>query len=279
MTREERVVDDQAARWNGSSGNAWVDEQEVLDGMFAPFERLLVATVRQRGAARVLDVGCGTGSTTLAMASLTDECVGIDISEPMLALARDRASRAGSPARFVRGDAQTHALPADHFDLVVSRFGVMFFADPVAAFANLHRGVRVGGELRVIAWRAAQDNPFMTQAARAAAPLLPPQPPVDPTPPGQFAFGDPARVEAILRGSGWSDVALEPVDLECALPQAALARYLSRLGPLALALGELPEATRSRVLEQMLAAFTPYVHGDEVRYTAACWMVAARRTA
>jgi SAM-dependent methyltransferase len=158
-----RIEDEQEALWNGPAGRAWVDEQEVLDRVLRPFEELLVGAA----AGRVLDVGCGTGSTTVAFARKTGaRCVGVDISEPMLRFARARAEREGVAVEFVRADAQTYAFEPGSFDRILSRFGVMFFGDPVRAFANLRRA---GGELRFVAWRSANENPFMTTAERAAA--------------------------------------------------------------------------------------------------------------
>ena len=279
MEVTSQTGNDQAKHWNGPAGVAWVDTQAVLDALFKPFEAMLVEAASARPGSRVLDVGCGTGSTTLAVArrhGATGRCVGIDISEPMIALARARAEREGSPARFICADAQDHGFEAASFDLFVSRFGVMFFADPVKAFANLRRAASDTAELRLIAWRSAADNPFMTTAERAAAPLLPNLPARRPNAPGQFAFADPQRVDAILRESGWADVEIRPIDVDCTMPEAGLIDYLSRLGPVGLMLREADEATRKQVVETVRAAFEPYVDGDVVRFTAACWMVEAR---
>lgn len=257
---------EQTKLWNGVMGQAWVDAQAVLDRMFEPFEALL----DPGPARRVLDVGCGTGATTLSIARKAEHCTGIDISAPMLALARARADAEGLPAAFIQADAQTHPFAPASFDLIVSRFGVMFFADPVAAFANLRRA---GRELRVIAWRDPAENPFMTTAERATAPLLPELPERDPDGPGQFAFADPDRVRHILTESGWAGIDIAPVDVQCALPAAELLPNLTRFGPLGLVLGDQDEAVRERIVEAVRAAFEPYVDGGEVRYTAACWLI------
>ncbi|QCP52724.1 class I SAM-dependent methyltransferase [Trinickia violacea] len=270
---------DQATHWNGPAGLAWVETQAVLDALFEPFEALLVEAASAKSGGRVLDVGCGTGSTTLAVArrlGAAGRCVGIDISEPMIAMARARAEREGSPARFICADAQDHAFEAAGFDRIVSRFGVMFFADPVRAFANLRRAASDAAELRCIAWRSPSDNPFMTTAERAAAPLLPNLPARRPNAPGQFAFADRQRVDAILHESGWAGIEIRPIDVDCTMPEAGLVDYLNRLGPVGLMLREVDDATRKQVVETIRAAFAPYVHGSEVRFTAACWMVEAR---
>lgn len=268
----------QAALWNGRAGRAWVDGQAMLDRMFRPFESMLADAAAARPAQAVLDVGCGTGATTHAIARRlgpSAQCTGVDISEPMIAAARRRAGP-GARTDFLCGDAQTQAFAPARFDLLVSRFGVMFFDDPFAAFANLRRAARPGAELRLIAWRSADQNPFMTTAERAAAPLLPTLPPRQPDAPGQFAFADRERVEAILRGSGWGDIAIDPIDVGCSLSEAELVRYFSSLGPLGLVLEDADPATRTRLVETVRKAFDPFVQGDEVRYDAACWWITAR---
>ncbi|MFJ8531978.1 class I SAM-dependent methyltransferase [Streptomyces sp. NPDC093591] len=279
MDMERRSQDEQAARWNGPGGHAWVDAQAVLDEVLRPFEDLLVEAVAAERAEHVLDVGCGTGGTTVAVARRlgpAGRCVGVDISEPMITAARARAEREGTAVSFIRADAQDHVFEPADFDLVISRFGVMFFNDPVQAFANLRRAAREGAGLRFIAWRSPAENPFMTTAERAAAPLLPNLPARRPDGPGQFAFADAERVHRILEESGWSGIDIRPVDVTCTLPERELVGYFTRLGPVGQVLPEVDEQTRARVVETVRAAFEPFVHGSEVRFTAACWTVGAR---
>jgi SAM-dependent methyltransferase len=269
---------EQEQLWNGSSGQAWVESQELLDQVFFPFETLLVEAAAARSPRRLLDVGCGTGSTTLAIARRLGtgaRCGGLDISEPMLALARARAQREGSRAEFIRADAQTYAFEPATVDMIVSRFGVMFFDDPVAAFANLRRAATADVALRLIAWRGAAENPFMTTAERAAAALLPELPPRNPDGPGQFAFADAKRVHAILEASGWTGADVRPIDVECAFPAAQLDTYLTRLGPVGRVLQEADEPTRARIMQTIRPAFDPYLRGADVRFVAACWMLSA----
>ena len=274
---------EQAALWNGRAGRAWVDAQESLDRLFTPFEHLLVNEVRAAHGRRVLDVGCGTGATTLAIArafGTEGGCTGADISEPMIAVARARAGREGAPASFVCGDAQRHPFEPASFDMVVSRFGVMFFDSPVQAFSNLLNAARGGAKLRAIAWRSAAENPFMTAAERAAAPLLPNLPARKPGAPGQFAFADRDRIASILEESGWAGIDIRPIDVECTLPESDLMGYITRLGPVGLVLqDETDERRRAQVVAAVRAAFEPYVRGSEVRFTAACWMIGAEAPA
>ncbi|WUR13121.1 class I SAM-dependent methyltransferase [[Empedobacter] haloabium] len=266
----------QAAFWNSDAGHAWVDNQAMLDHMFQPFEALLADAVR-RGE-HVLDVGCGTGATTLAAArraGAASHATGIDISAPMIATARIRAAQAGLAASFVCADAQHYPFEAAGFDAIVSRFGVMFFADPVAAFANLRRATRAAGRLHLYAWRGADENPFMTAAERAAAPLVT-LPPRLPGQPGQFAFADAAFVRATLQAAGWHDIGIDAVDVPCAFPAAGLDAYVGRMGPLGRVLPTLDAARRQAVLAGVRRAFDPFVQGETVRYTAACWRITAR---
>lgn len=265
--------------WNGVAGHGWVEAQDLLDRMFAPFETLLADAAMAGSTRRLLDVGCGTGATTLAAArrlGMSADCVGIDISEPMIAAARTRAEREASSARFIRANAQDHGFEPASFDMILSRFGVMFFEDSIEAFANLRRAASDNAELRVIVWRSPEENPFMTAAERAAAPLLPAMPARDPEAPGQFAFADRDRVHGILARSGWTAIDIEPIDIGCTLPERDLLAYLTRVGPLGRILPTLDDGLRARVVEAARAAFDPYLRDGVARYDAACWMVGAR---
>ena len=270
--------EEQIALWNDTAGRAWVELQETLDRVLEPFEDLLVEAVAARKPRRVLDIGCGTGSTTLAVARQIapyGTAVGVDISEPMIALAKQRAERESLPPRILCADAQTHAFETASFDMIVSRFGVMFFDDSVRAFANLRRAAAPKADLHVIAWRSPADNPFMTTAERAAAPFLPQMPARRADEPGQFAFADRGHVSSILEKSGWAEIDIEPFEVICSLREPELEAYFTRLGPLGRVLPQLDEKSRSRIIDTVRAAFEPYVHGDDVRFTAACWTIGA----
>jgi SAM-dependent methyltransferase len=271
---------EQAALWNGVAGRGWVEAQAFLDQLFMPFEQMLVAAAAEKPRDGVLDVGCGTGATTLAVArqlGIKGRCSGVDISEPMIDVARSRAARESLPANFICADAQRHAFAPASVDLVMSRFGVMFFEDPVEAFGNLRRATRDGGELKLIVWRGPEDNPFMTLAERTAAPLLPGLSRREPGAPGQFGLADPQRVRGILESSGWHAVDIVPVDVPCSFPESELTMYLTRLGPLGRALPEVAEPLRTQVVDAVRAEFeASYVQDGEVWFGASCWMISAR---
>lgn len=258
--------------WSGADG--WVRLQATLDGMFAAVEDLLVDQV-DPSATAVLDVGCGTGATTLAIARRLEpgaRCVGVDISEQMIALARRRA--VGAAVEFVVADAGRHRFAPGTADVIASRFGVMFFDQPEHAFANLRAAARRGGTLRAVVWRGPEENPFMTAAEQAVDGVLT-LPPRSTDGPGQFAFADRGRVLDVLAASGWSDADVMPVDVACAFPAADLDAYVGTMGPVGRALTEHDEATRARVVEHVRPAFDRFRQGDDVRFTAACWLVTA----
>jgi SAM-dependent methyltransferase len=265
--------------WGSAAGNAWVQVQDLTDSVYEPVERLLTEEVAGGSGKRVLDVGCGTGVTTVAIASRLGpdaECTGIDVSQPMVEAARQRADSSGLDVRFELADAQTHDFPEGAFDLVASRWGVMFFSDPVAAFANLRRAAS-GGQLRAVTWRSHVENPFMTAAEEAAAPLLADfEPRRADDAPGQFGLADEAATRDILESAGWQDVELQPVDVPCSFPESELVRYFTGLGPLARHLDGLPSAEIPENLEETVRrAFAPYVDGGRVSFNAACWMIKA----
>jgi len=272
------AVTHEATLWNGPSGQAWVDTKRFLDPMFQPLEDLLLEKATMESASRVLDVGCGAGSTTLAFARRLNPsaCTGIDISEPLIHAARACAVRDGALVNFICADAQTYAFEPSHFDLIVSRFGIMFFSDLSYAFTNLRRAATHGGQLRLIVWRAPEENPFMTTAERAAAPLLPKLTLPVAGARGQFALADPDRIYRVLDQSGWTDIDVRPADVACTLPENELVTFFTLLGPLGRIFPGMDEETRATVIATVRAAFDPYVYGADVRYDAACWIVSAR---
>jgi SAM-dependent methyltransferase len=270
----------QAALWNETSGPTWVEMQATLDRMLAPVAERLVAEAFPGEGGRVVDIGCGAGATTLAMArrlGAGGRCLGVDISGPLVAAATARARTDGlGNAAFVEADAQTYAFEPGAFDAAISRFGVMFFDHPEAAFRNIRRAVKPDGTLTFVAWRSPAENPFMATAAVAARPFLPAMPTPDPTAPGQYAFADAARVRRILEAAGWRQAAAAPLDLPGEVSEADLMSYVTRLGPAGAALRGADADTRAEVAAALAAAYRPFIRDGAARFTSACWLVTAR---
>lgn len=280
MSVTEAPNQDQAALWNEASGRTWVELQAVLDRMLQPFADHLIAEAFPGEGRWVLDIGCGAGATTLEMARRVGPkglCLGVDISAPLVAAAKSRADAEGlESAGFVEADAQGYRFDPGAFDAVISRFGVMFFDDPEAAFANIRRGLRKDGALTFIAWRSPRENPLVVAVGQAAGPLLPALPPPDPNAPGQFAFADAAKVRRVLDTSGWRDVDVQPLDLGSEVPEADLMAYVTKLGPAGAALRTADAALRARVTEALADAIRPFIDNGVARFTSACWLVKAR---
>ncbi|QCB54345.1 class I SAM-dependent methyltransferase [Sphingopyxis sp. PAMC25046] len=279
MTDVKIAPIDQPALWNGPAGETWVAKQEMLDALFAPVADYLADAVGEASPHRLLDIGCGTGATVLAAAQrlgVGGDVLGVDISARMIARARKRAAAERLPVRFEEGDAEEYDFPTEAFDMAISRFGVMFFSDSVAAFANIRAAMVPKGVLHAVAWRSARENDFMTTAWRAAAPILPAMPAPDPNAPGQFAFASNERVLGFLWDAGWSDIVIEPIDFACTLPTPALADYVANMGPLGLFLAQFDPAERGSILARVLPAFDRYIDGDTVHVPIACWSIRAR---
>lgn len=260
---------------------AWAEIREPLERQLAPLGRRAVAALAPRPGERVLDIGCGGGETALDLARAVapdGTVVGIDRSAAVLAFAQ-RAADGCARVRFVHADAQSFRFEPAAFDAAFSRFGVMFFADPTAAFLNIRRSLKPTGRLAFVCWRALAENPLDLLPLRAAAAHVPPQPPHDPDAPGPFAFANPARVRGILERAGFGEIAItahdEPVgsgDLETMLA------VCSRVGALGKILRENPEI-RAAALPAVRAALAAHDGPDGVRLNAATWVVTARAPA
>jgi len=276
---------EQFSYWNEEAGQKWVELQERLDSGIGPLGLDAIERAAPAAGERVLDVGCGCGQTALQLAERVGETgsvLGVDLSGPMLARAQERAAQAGiRQVRFEQGDAQIHPLEEGSFDLVFSRFGVMFFADPPEAFAALRRATRSGGRLAFLCWRGAEHNPFMAVPYLAVAKHveLPPPPPAGA--PGPLSFADDERVRGILESAGWSDVAFEPWEREFLVGGRGTlddaVDFSLRVGPvtraLRLAEGELDMEAITRSVREALA---PYATDEGVRMPCSPALVTAR---
>jgi SAM-dependent methyltransferase len=269
-------------RWNGVGGDTWAALSERLDAMIEPLGARAMAALGVGPGERAIDIGCGCGQTTLELARRVGDkgrALGVDVSEQLRAVARDRAARAGLTwASFLKSDAQVHAFEAGGADAVYSRFGVMFFEDPGAAFVNIAAALRPGGRLAFLCWRAMGENLVMTLPFAAALPHLPESPPTpDPLAPGPFAFADPARVRAILAGAGFEAIDIAPHDQ--AITSGDLDETVDtslRIGPLGTILRENP-GLEGAVVGAIREALAPFATAQGVLLNSATWIVTARK--
>ena len=271
----------QAEYWNKTAGQRWTDRQEEQDLVLRPVSDRLIAAADAKPGQRVIDIGCGCGDTTIDFAARVapgGEALGLDISEPMLARARERAPET-LPARFVLADATAYDFELQWADLAVSRFGVMFFADPARSFANLRRGLKPGARLVFACWREAKQNPWMMLPLREARKHAPPLPETNPDDPGPFAFADDVRVRRVLSAAGFADITVTPQDLDLDIAigrglDAAVAGALG-IGPTSRILDGQPEAVRAAATADIRKALAERMKGDSVPLGAAIWMVTA----
>lgn len=266
--------------WNGDEARDWVANADRYEAASARYDPWLLTAAGITARDRVLDIGCGAGVSTRAAARLAIEghAVGLDISAPLLAEARRRSELAGVPnVTFVQGDAQVHPFEPAAFDVVLSRFGVMFFADPVAAFANIGAALRSGGRLAVLAWQGLAPNEWLRLLLESlAAGRTLPVPPAGA--PGPLGLADPDTVGSILTAAGFVDVDLadvrEPVYLGADLDDAYA--YVSSLGPVRGLLGGLDEAARAGALAVLRGRLAERAGPDGVLLGAAAWLVTAQ---
>ncbi len=273
---------DQIAYWNGPAGQRWTDRQASQDVLLAPVSELLIDRAGVKAGERVFDVGCGCGGTAIALAQLvgpSGHVLGIDISAPMLARARQVAPD-GLPVEFVQADATVFPFSPESFDLLASRFGVMFFAEPAAAFANMRRALKPSGRLAFACWREPRENPWMMaplQAVYRHVPKLPPQGPDDP---GPFAFASEARVHRILSEAGFTGIAMEacPLSLDIAIGRGldAAVEAVQEIGPAHRALEGHPAEVREAAKNSIRETLAPFVRGNMVALGGSIWIVTAR---
>jgi len=275
---------DQAERWNaGDDLSHWITNQARYDRMNKPFADLILAAAALQPGSRVLDVGCGCGGTTLAAARLIapGQAVGLDLSGPMLATARASAEAAGlGNAVFQQGDAQVHPLEPDSFDAVISRFGTMFFADPVAAFANIRPATRPGGRLAFVCWQPPAANQWLLVPGAALGEHVPrPAGFGSGDGPGMFAFSDPDRPREILAAAGWRDIEITAEHVAILVGGGGSvedAVEFVRTGSMARTmLAGAGPGTVDRAVASMRAALARYADGEGVRMGAGVWLIQA----
>lgn len=265
--------------WNGRAGNRWATDQETLDQSLAPFGNAAIAKAAIKPGDRVIDIGCGAGATTVALAEKTGasgSILGIDVSAPMLARAKERTAKL-SNVTLLEADAALHAFERGH-DLLFSRFGVMFFADPTSAFTNLKTALAPSGRLAFVCWRPLSENSWMSIPLQAAESVVGREPPPDPDAPGPMAFANPDRVKKILTAAGFDKIEIEPFSADYVFPGGSLdaaTESAMKIGPAARLIAESPKEHHLKAREAIRAALAPHAKGEVVAIAAATWIVTA----
>ncbi len=270
-----------AAMWNGTIGTYWVNRQDSFDAVLAPVGDAAIARAGVKSGDRVIDVGCGCGTTTIELARKTGprgHVLGIDISKPMLSRAAARIPP-GRSIEFVEADATTYAFRAASYDVLFSRVGAMFFPDPVPAFTNMRRALRPGGRISLACIRTAQENPYLTVPLAAAQKHVPPRPRPGPEDPGLFSFANEERVRRILGAAGFVSIALEAFDAELDIAGGrgldAAVETSIELGPTGSLLVGQPQDTRAAAAASVRETLTPYLRGTGVWLRGSFWIVTA----
>lgn len=278
-------ADEGARYWNKEGGRTWVAHIDQIETLNAPLSTISLERAMPQAGEVVLDVGCGGGATSRHLAERVHSggsVLGVDISATILAVARERSGHL-SNLRFEVGDTQTMDLGEHVFDLVYSRFGVMFFQDAIAAFANLHRAIKPTGRLTFLSWRAAAENPWMQRPVTAIQEIFPPPqsatPSVpDPNAPGPFSLSESERIHQVLQAAGYTAVQVEALDEHMRMGgvDEAMSLILGMMGPSA---DEISLATHEQVTDlhdALRSIVTHFETADGVAMPCAAWLVSAR---
>ena len=252
--RVQEITEQQKQFWNSESAERWVKNNKSMDRLLAPLTEILFAIADVKVGEAVLDLGCGVGSTTERAGQATGssgKVLGLDISAPMLKAAQEKSE--AEHVSFLEADASSHDFSATSFDLAMSRFGIMFFADPVAAFSNIRGALKPDGRIAMACWGPRSDNPWFQLPMDVVAEFCGPQPKIPARAPGPTAFGETDYVESILNGAGFRNIDIESREiwLDAGDDIDQTARYVMFMGPASRALAQYkPEQD---VLDQMVA--------------------------
>jgi SAM-dependent methyltransferase len=272
---------DQIAYWNGPGGQRWADRQQTQDIVLGPIADILIDRAKPKAGERIIDVGCGAGATTVVFARKvgpSGHVLGIDVSAPMLDRARQVAPK-GMPVEFMLADATVYPFAPASFDLLASRFGVMFFAEPALSFANLRKALKPSGRLAFACWRDPRDNPFFMAPLQAVYKHVPKLPQLGPEDPGPFSFASEARVHRVLGEAGFTGIKMESCDLSL---DVAVGRGLDaavqgalEIGPASRALQDQPPDVVAAATSSIREALASFASGQSVLLRASIWIVTA----
>jgi ubiquinone/menaquinone biosynthesis C-methylase UbiE len=272
--------------WNGQAGHNWVNENRLTDIMYQPFGDEAVARARPSAGEHILDIGCGCGTTTLKLAKLISPggaITALDASSVMLEVARKRAESAAVPVKLVNADAETYVLETESYDVMFSQFGVMFFANPTAAFTNFSRALKPGGRIAFVCWRGPERNPFMMVPFNAVRSFMPELAPPNPNAPASpLSFESQEKVGSMLDEAGFVDVLFESFETDASMGKGSLeecSRYIVAFagGTVGAVIRGAGEENTPAIVSALQAGLAPYHTGDRIELGASAWIVSARR--
>jgi ubiquinone/menaquinone biosynthesis C-methylase UbiE len=269
--------------WNEEGGNKWAENIDIVESMIEPLSDVLIEKIAANFGEHVLDVGSGGGVTSMKLAEQvgsTGSVLGVDVSEPILSIARNRGKDIAN-LQFQQSDATTAVLDENRFDIITSRFGVMFFDDPVLAFSNLHAALKTSGRLIFMCWRSLEENPWIAEPAKAAFEVVPP--PADaekpePTDPGPFSLADKDHLKMVLSSAGFNNIELQMVDMN--IPMGNLndaVSFLMKMGPAAEAIKEASGKDKNAIAEAMTKVLAKYDTAAGIKTPSATWIVRASK--
>ncbi len=267
---------EQAEFWNGRMGKAWVNIEDYIDRMMEPLSSVAIEAVNAKASDRIIDIGCGCGTTSFLLGASGAEVWGVDISTAMIGRAKEKDNSAGNVV-FSVSDAASQQYIADH-TVVFSRCGVMFFADPVKAFANIRTALVPRGRLVFLCWQPPAVNPWRSIAGAALQPFQPANaPPPDPEAPGPFRFSVPEYTQEVLGSAGFSNIEIQPVvkDVHMGDTVDELMRYQNNIGPLSGLLETLDESRHEEATKAVRAAYAAKADNNGINLEASTWLVTA----
>tara|TARA_B100001057_G_scaffold265168_1_gene265395 strand:- start:170 stop:1021 length:852 start_codon:yes stop_codon:yes gene_type:complete len=275
------INQEQKEFWNEKKGEIWVSLESKIDKMLGPLGDQAIKILKPKVGEKILDIGCGTGSTSQTLSKLVGESgiiTGIDISKPILNFAqKQKENKKIKNINFIQADAQNHQFSDLNFDAVFSRFGIMFFEDPISAFKNIKKSLSCNGRLTFVCWSKREDNDWINLSSNVARQFLELPPKANPKEPGPFAFEDYFYIEEILIKSGWKNIKIKEYKQNIVIGKTLdyAADFLSRMGPMSVPFENANEQTKEKVISALKECYSQYFTAKGVEFHFSSWIVSA----